>query len=170
MTDLVITHLTHPWGPSWTLETLGNPWRPLATWLKMTNIPQFWQCQDFGNIWSPISSLKRCKFIRAIHWNGLCTTQCYERNTIHRNGFEEVQFCCLLMNWTFWWFIHLIIFVQIFQAKKSACDIFCVFLQLRNQFYLTPVQTWEFLGHVGLFPPRLLSASHRPFNRLPSLW
>ena len=31
MIDLVITHLTHPWGPPWTLETLGDPWRPLAT-------------------------------------------------------------------------------------------------------------------------------------------
>ena len=24
MIDLVITHLTHPWGPLWTLETLGD--------------------------------------------------------------------------------------------------------------------------------------------------
>ena len=31
MIDLVKTHLTHPWGPPWTLETLGGPWRPLAT-------------------------------------------------------------------------------------------------------------------------------------------
>ena len=31
MIDLVLTHLTHPWGPPWTLETLGDPWRPLAT-------------------------------------------------------------------------------------------------------------------------------------------
>ena len=36
MIDLVITHLTHPWGPPWTLETLGDPWRPLETCLKMT--------------------------------------------------------------------------------------------------------------------------------------
>ena len=27
MIDLVLTHLTHPWGPPWTLETLGDPWR-----------------------------------------------------------------------------------------------------------------------------------------------
>ena len=33
MIDLVLTHLTHPWGPPWTLETLGDPWQPLA---KMT--------------------------------------------------------------------------------------------------------------------------------------
>ena len=31
MIDLVITQLTHPWGPPWTLETLGDHWRPLAT-------------------------------------------------------------------------------------------------------------------------------------------
>ena len=31
MIDLVITHLTHPWGPLWTLETLGDRWRSLAT-------------------------------------------------------------------------------------------------------------------------------------------
>ena len=24
MIDLVLTHLTHPWGPPWTLETLGD--------------------------------------------------------------------------------------------------------------------------------------------------
>ena len=32
MIDLVLTHLTHPWGPRppWTLETFGDPWRPLA--------------------------------------------------------------------------------------------------------------------------------------------
>ena len=29
--DLVLTHLNQPWGPPWTLETLGDPWRPLAT-------------------------------------------------------------------------------------------------------------------------------------------
>ena len=31
MIDLVITHLTHPWGLPGTLETLGEPWRPLVT-------------------------------------------------------------------------------------------------------------------------------------------
>ena len=31
MIDLVLTHLTHPWGPPWTLETLGDLWQPLAT-------------------------------------------------------------------------------------------------------------------------------------------
>ena len=36
MIDLVLTHLTHPWGPPWTLATLGDPWRRLVTCLKMT--------------------------------------------------------------------------------------------------------------------------------------
>ena len=31
MIDLAITHLTHPLGPPWPLETLGDHWRPLAT-------------------------------------------------------------------------------------------------------------------------------------------
>ena len=31
MIDLVLTHLTHPWGLPWTLETLGDHRRPLAT-------------------------------------------------------------------------------------------------------------------------------------------
>ena len=31
MIDLVLTHLNQPWGPPWILETLGDPWRPLAT-------------------------------------------------------------------------------------------------------------------------------------------
>ena len=31
MIDLVLTHLTHPWGPPGTLENLGDHWRPLAT-------------------------------------------------------------------------------------------------------------------------------------------
>ena len=30
-----ITHITHPWGPPWTLETLGDHWRPC---LKITNL------------------------------------------------------------------------------------------------------------------------------------
>ena len=52
---MVITHLTHPWGPPWTLETLGDPWRPLATCLKMTNFPQL--------------NLKKC-----VLWDTLLTT------------------------------------------------------------------------------------------------
>ena len=41
MIDLVKTHLTHPWGPPWTLETLGDPWRPLATLGDMLENDQF---------------------------------------------------------------------------------------------------------------------------------
>ena len=29
--NLVLTHLNQPWGPPWTLATLSDPWRPLAT-------------------------------------------------------------------------------------------------------------------------------------------
>ena len=53
MIDLVITHLTHPWGPPGTLETLGDLWRPLATCLKMVilailRIPHFQNFADNG--------------------------------------------------------------------------------------------------------------------------
>ena len=41
MIDLVKTHLTHPWDPPWTLETLGGPWRPLATLGDMLENDQF---------------------------------------------------------------------------------------------------------------------------------
>ena len=41
MIDLVLTHLTHPWGPPWTLATLGDPWRPLATLGEMLENYQF---------------------------------------------------------------------------------------------------------------------------------
>ena len=50
MIDLVITHLTHPWGPPWTLETLGNPWRPLETLGDML------ENDHFGGNW-PFSSM-----------------------------------------------------------------------------------------------------------------
>ena len=49
MIDLVITHLTHPWGPPWTLETLGDHWRPLATlvlWAPYT----IWQAVLKGQV------------------------------------------------------------------------------------------------------------------------
>ena len=36
MIDLVLAHLTHPWGPPGTLETLGDPWRPCLKMAKMT--------------------------------------------------------------------------------------------------------------------------------------
>ena len=57
MIDLVLTHLTHPWGPPWTLATLGNPWRPLATCLKMPENGQndhFQACRQ----WSPRNSCR----------------------------------------------------------------------------------------------------------------
>ena len=49
MIDLVLTHLNQPWGPPGTLETLGDPWRPLAT------MPQNGQNgqNDHFQAWSP---------------------------------------------------------------------------------------------------------------------
>ena len=35
-----------PWGPPWTLETPADPWRPLATCMKMANFPQNGQFQE----------------------------------------------------------------------------------------------------------------------------
>ena len=46
MIDLVKTHLTHLWGPPWTLEALGGPWRPLATLGDML------ENDHFGGNWS----------------------------------------------------------------------------------------------------------------------
>ena len=49
MIDLVITHLTHPWGPPGTLEILGDPWRPLATMPEYGHFGHF----DHFEAWSP---------------------------------------------------------------------------------------------------------------------
>ena len=59
MIDLVITHLTHPWGPPWTLETLGDHWRPLATLLENDQFGGNWSFSSMpprvakGRQWSP---------------------------------------------------------------------------------------------------------------------
>ena len=54
--DLVLTHLNQPWGPPWTLETLGDPWRPLAT------MPQ--NGQNYQNdLWLSIQDEKNVIFI-----------------------------------------------------------------------------------------------------------
>ena len=42
--DLVLTHLNHPWGPPWTLETLGDLWRPLATMPENSHFGQNFLC------------------------------------------------------------------------------------------------------------------------------
>ena len=55
MIDLVITHLTHPWGPPWTLETLGNPWRPLETLGDMLENDHFG-----GNWWHTLLAILAC--------------------------------------------------------------------------------------------------------------
>ena len=59
MTDLVITHLTHPLGPPWTLETLGDHWRPLAALLENDQFGGNWSFSSMsprvakGRQWSP---------------------------------------------------------------------------------------------------------------------
>ena len=60
MIDLVKTHLTHPWGPPWTLETLGGPWRPLATCLKMTILGGPHETQRHGWLRGLSSIQKMC--------------------------------------------------------------------------------------------------------------
>ena len=55
MIDLVLTHLTHPWGPPWTLETLGDHWRPLATLGDHAWKWSFWPFLTFYPIFSYIS-------------------------------------------------------------------------------------------------------------------
>ena len=50
MIEVVITHLTHPWGPPWTLETLGGSWRPLATLGDMLENDQFPPKSGDGNL------------------------------------------------------------------------------------------------------------------------
>ena len=55
MIDLVITHLTHSLGPPWTLETLGDHWRPLATLGDMLENDHFGHFQAFSGM-SPIAA------------------------------------------------------------------------------------------------------------------
>ena len=59
MIDLVITHLTHPWCPPWTLETLGDPWRlvsftnPLAAGSEAGNLSTWrhaWKLPFWGKL------------------------------------------------------------------------------------------------------------------------
>ena len=63
MIDLVLTHLTHPWGPPWTLETLGDLWRPLATMPENGHFGHF----DHFQAWSGNFPIK----IPIINENGL---------------------------------------------------------------------------------------------------
>ena len=52
MIDLVLTHLTHPWGPPWTLETLGDHWRPLATMPEKFSVKIFSE-NGQNELWAP---------------------------------------------------------------------------------------------------------------------
>ena len=51
MIDLVLTHLTHPWGLPWTLATLGDHWRHAWKW-------SFWPFSGIGIGNRAISPLK----------------------------------------------------------------------------------------------------------------
>ena len=56
MIDLVITHLTHPWGPPGTLETLGDPWRPMETLGDHASKWPFWSFWSINLkivLWAP---------------------------------------------------------------------------------------------------------------------
>ena len=75
MIDLVKTHLTHPWGPPGTLETLGDPWRhawKLPFWGKgaiacdVSPVAMIWfpqQCvivKRYDTLWKgPLNCLNR---------------------------------------------------------------------------------------------------------------
>ena len=72
MIDLVLTHLTHPWGPPWTLATLGDPRRPLATLGNMLENDHFggnWPFSvmspmvDKGRQGSPRFNLLNAKYV-----------------------------------------------------------------------------------------------------------
>ena len=76
MIDLVLTHLNQPWGPPWTLETLGDPWRPLATMPENSQNDHFhaWSIcsnfyhQYFRRRWWPSSLLFALGLFRTGHW------------------------------------------------------------------------------------------------------
>ena len=65
MIDLVVTNLTHPRGPPWTLETLGDPWRPLATLGDMLENDQF-PPKYIGEVISPLRTVPRQKMTVSI--------------------------------------------------------------------------------------------------------
>ena len=84
MTNLFITHLTHPWGPPWTLETLGDPWRLAWKWpfcgkLGGLLLPLETPCccalkpLDFPQFFLPLplakSFLEEAKTVEKINWS-----------------------------------------------------------------------------------------------------
>ena len=53
MINLVITHLTHPWGPPGTLETLGDPWRPCLKMVILAILTISWSINLKIELWAP---------------------------------------------------------------------------------------------------------------------
>ena len=114
--------------------------------------------------------LCNCAIFRAMHWNSLCSLhikhrwqKCSELNTKHRNGFGEVQLghCAVL-----WWIGHFddLYVCAIFRPKRALVLIFAL-LQLWNQIYLTPVETWEFpwpCGSLSCSSPPCFSSTLQP--------
>ena len=90
MIDLAITHLTHPWGPLWTLETLGDHWRHAWKWPISPNYRNssrcFWQLFDFLNR-TTVTYIKertsRRPLIRA--WQSLETSDLIRYNDSEEN-------------------------------------------------------------------------------------
>ena len=72
MIDLVLTHLTHPWGPPWTLETLGDKKKR-----KLTSHTQLWVYNSenrfvgsFYQFTCRVKSVKRY-FEKSVFWDRL---------------------------------------------------------------------------------------------------
>ena len=87
MIDLVITHLTHPWGPPWTLATLGDPWRPLATLGDMPENGHFWG---------------KCPFSGAQKWDFECPNPKSETTFSRQHPPKMVEQVFVLFIYHFW--------------------------------------------------------------------
>ena len=87
MIDLVITHLTHPWGPPWTLETLGDPWRPLTT---LGDMPEN---GHFGG---------KCPFSGAQKWDFECPNPKSETTFSRQHPPKMVEQVFVLFIYHFW--------------------------------------------------------------------
>ena len=87
MIDLVLTHLTHPWGPPWTLATLGDPWRPLATLGDMPENGHFWG---------------KCPFSGAQKWDFECPNPKSETTFSRQHPPKMVEWVFVLFIYHFW--------------------------------------------------------------------
>ena len=89
MIDLVITHLTHPWGPPWTLETFGDHWRPLATLGDMLENDHLGGNWKFVISWS--ITLKIELWAPHTHWHAMLKGEVYLRQKAKSKfGFQNL--------------------------------------------------------------------------------